>query len=73
MTTTPTPRTHHFRGRHLLLLGLGLAVSGVAAYVVQLALQHLAFPWYMLALAALGVVLVGVSLWEKRTVWRVSW
>jgi hypothetical protein len=52
-------------------LGLGLALLGVAAYVVQVSLQRLVFPWYMPALALLGVVLVGMSVWQRRTVWRV--
>ena len=56
----------------LLLLGLGLAVLGVVAYVVQISLQRLMIPWYMPILGLLGVVLVALSLSEKRTVWRVS-
>ena len=59
------------RGRLLLLLGLALAPLGIAAYVVQLWLQRLAVPWYMPALAFLGVVLVAASLWQRRTAWRV--
>jgi hypothetical protein len=58
------------RGRLLLLLGLALAVLGVVAYVVQLALKRLTWPWYMPALAWLGVTLVIMSLWKRRTVWR---
>jgi hypothetical protein len=59
------------RGRLPLLLGLGLAALGVVAYVVQISRQRLMAPWYMPALAVLGVVLVVMSLWERRTVWRV--
>jgi hypothetical protein len=54
-----------------MLLGLGLAASGVGIYAVQLYFQRLTFPWYMLALALLGVALVAASVWERRTVWRV--
>ena len=68
MTTTPTPGP---RGRLLMLLGLGLAVLGIAAYVGQLWLQRLAVPWYMPASALIGGALVAVSLWERRTIWRV--
>jgi hypothetical protein len=50
--------------------GLGLAVLGVAAYAVQLSLRRLMLPWYMPAAALLGVALVAVSLWRRRTVWR---
>jgi hypothetical protein len=54
-----------------LLAGLGLAVLGLVAYAVQLSLGRLLFPWYMPALALVGVALVVVSLWQRRTVWRV--
>ena len=59
------------RGRLLMLLGLGLAALGIAAYVLQLRLQRLSVPWYMPAAALLGAALVAASLREKRTVWRV--
>ncbi len=59
-----------FRGRLFLLLGLGLAVLGVVAYVVQISLERLMAPWYMPALASLGVVLVVMSVLERRTAWR---
>jgi hypothetical protein len=62
---------NHVRGRRYLLLGLGLAVLGVAAYVVQLSLGRLVIPWYMPALASLGVVLVTMSVFESRTTWRI--
>jgi hypothetical protein len=57
---------------HWLLapLGFGLAVAGVVAYVVRFSFQRLEAPWYMPALALLGVLLVSVSLIEKRTIWR---
>jgi hypothetical protein len=67
MTTTPSPG---HRGRLLMLLGLGLAALGIAAYVGQLRLQRLAVPWYMPAMALIGAALVAVSLWERRTIWR---
>ena len=57
-------------GRVLMAAGLVLAVSGVAAFAVQLALRRLMLPWYMPAAALLGVALVAASLWERRTVWR---
>ena len=70
MTTPPTPRPRP-RGRLLTPLGLVLAALGVAAYVLQLWLRRLAVPWYMPAMAFLGAALVAVSLWKRRTVWRV--
>jgi hypothetical protein len=53
------------------MLGLGLAVLGVIAYAVQFKAQHLTTPWYMPIAATLGVVFLAVSLWKRRTVWRV--
>jgi hypothetical protein len=70
--SNPSPAVpHRFRGRILLLLGLGVAVLGVVAYIAQFSLERLIIPWYMPALGLLGVVLVVVSLRERRTVWRV--
>jgi hypothetical protein len=58
------------RGRLLLLAGLALPALGVAAYAAQLYFSRLILPWYMPALALLGVVLVALSLRRRRTVWR---
>jgi len=71
MTSSSHAAPQRFRGRLFLLSGLGLAVLGVVAYMVQFSLQRLMAPWYMPTLASLGVVLVIVSLLERRTVWRV--
>jgi len=71
MTSSSSAAPRRFGGRLFLLLGLGLAVLGVVAYVVQIWLQRLMAPWYMPTLASLGVVLVVLSLLERRTVWRV--
>src|SRR3954469_15358926 len=65
-TTTTRPR-----GRLLMLLGLGLAALGIAAYVLQLWLRRLSVPWYMPAAALLGAALLAASLRERRSVWRV--
>jgi hypothetical protein len=54
-----------------MLLGLGLALLGVALYVVQISLERLMAPWYLPAFALLGVILVGRSLWKRRTIWRI--
>jgi hypothetical protein len=69
MSSTEAPR--RLPGRLFLLLGPVLAVLGIAVYVVQFSLQQLRAPWYMPALATLGVLLVALSLWERRSVWRV--
>ena len=71
MTDSVAGAPHRFRGRLFLWLGLGFAVLGRVAYVVQFYLQNLMMPWYMPVMAVLGVVLVAVSLFEKWTVWRV--
>jgi hypothetical protein len=71
MTTSSIAEPSRSRGRLFLVLGLALAVLGVVGYVVQMSLQRLAVPWYMPAMAILGVVLVVVSLCQRRTVWRV--
>jgi len=70
MSSSSSAALHRSRGRLFLLLGLGLAVLGVGAYVVQISLKRLMAPWYMPTIASLGVVLVVVSLLERRTVWR---
>jgi hypothetical protein len=71
VTTSSISAPTHFRGRLFLLLGLGLAVLGVVAFIVQTLLGRLMVPWYMPVLASLGVGLVIVSLGERRTIWRV--
>jgi hypothetical protein len=53
------------------MLGLGLAALGIVAYVVQIKAQRLTAPWYMPIAATLGLVFLAVSLWKKRTVWRI--
>ena len=67
--TTATPR--HYPGRFYLLLGLALPFLGIIAYVVQVSLQRLTTPWYMPAIATLGLILVIVALCQARSVWRV--
>jgi hypothetical protein len=70
MTSSAGAARHRFGGRFFMLLGLALAVLGVVAYAVQIWLHRLVTPWYMPVLASLGVVLVGMSFRERRTLWR---
>jgi hypothetical protein len=72
MTTASASAPRRYPGRLLLFLGLGLAVLGVIAYVVQVvAIHQLTRPWYLPAAATLGLILVGIALWQRRNVWRV--
>src|SRR5262249_17401593 len=66
-TNAPPARS---RGRLLMLAGLGLAVLGVAAYAIQLALPRLMPPGYMPAARLLGLALVAASPGERRAAWR---
>ena len=38
---------------------------------MQISAQRLTAPWYMPCAATLGAALLVVSLWRKRTVWRM--
>jgi hypothetical protein len=71
MTTASAAAPRRFPGRLFLALGLGFAALGVIGYIVQIATRHLSAPWYLPCLATLGVILLAVSLWQARTVWRV--
>jgi hypothetical protein len=42
----------------------------MVAYAVQLSLHRLIIPWYMPALAMLGVLCLIISLWQRRSLWR---
>jgi hypothetical protein len=50
---------------------LALAVLDLVGYAVQIAAQRLVTPWYLPFTATLGVVLIVVALWRRRSVWRV--
>src|SRR6185437_10670879 len=71
MTTSSATAPRRFPGRLFLAMGLLLAVLGVIAYVVQIAMHNLLTPWYVPISATLGVVYLVLSLWQTRTVWRV--
>ncbi len=71
MTSSAGSAPRPFRGRRSLLLGVALAALGVFAYVLQTLLGRLTVPWYMPVLALLGVILVVVSLLERRTLGRM--
>ena len=58
-------------GRGWIWLGIGLALAGIGAYVLQLAAGRLFMPWYMPALATIAVGLAALALWRARSIWRV--
>ena len=59
------------RGRLLFWLGLLLAVLGIAAYIAQVSMARLTVPWYMPIMATVGAVLVLISVWQRRSVFRI--
>jgi hypothetical protein len=59
-----------FPGRRLVFAGLGLAIGGVATYVVQVSMHHLTTPWYLPVAGTLGAITIAVSLWQRLGVWR---
>jgi hypothetical protein len=69
-TSSPSP-PRPSTGRLLLFLGLGVAALGLLACIVQFSLNRLVTPWYLPSTATLGVVCVGLALYQRRTVWRV--
>jgi hypothetical protein len=71
VTDPPNATRHRIRGRLFLLSGLALGVLGVVAYAVQMSLQKLMAPWYMPILALLGVIVVAISVVERRTLVRM--
>src|SRR5262245_42217897 len=52
----PGPRAAN--GRWWFCLGLGLVLSGIAAYFVQLALSQLRVPWYAAVVGTIGLLMM---------------
>ena len=71
MITETTVQARPVRGRSLALIGVGLAILGLASYIALVAAQRLIMPWYLPITATLGVAIVVASLWQARTVWRI--
>src|SRR5262249_58412652 len=59
-------------GRAALWLGIVLVLLGPALYMLQLQAKILSVPWYVLALAGAGVVLLLLAVLRRRTVWRIA-
>jgi hypothetical protein len=67
---TPIPRKRK-PGRWLLAIGVALPLAGVLAFIAQMSLGRLSFPWYLPAAGTAGVLLLVAALWRGRSVWRV--
>ena len=65
-----TPASAPPRHWPLFLLGVLLFVIGPAIYFVQLRMQNLRMPWYVPALATVGVLCMAVSVGQRRGVLR---
>jgi hypothetical protein len=70
MTTSSVNTQRSRPGRLLVLLGLGVAIVAVAAYIAQIAAHRLTAPWYLPITATIGLGLVILSLLQARSVWR---
>jgi hypothetical protein len=72
MDTPSSAPVRQSDGRLLVALGLGLALLGIVAYMVQVAaMHHLVTPWYAPIATTLGVVLLLIAMRRKRRVWRI--
>ena len=71
MTTSLAAAPREYPGRLFLVLGLVLTALGIIGYVAQVSLHRLTTPWYLPVAGTLGALLVIVSLWQARSVWRV--
>lgn len=71
MATTSTAEPRRYPGRLFIALGFVLTALGIAAYVVQIAAEHLKTPWYLPISGVLGAVCAAIALWQARSVWRV--
>jgi hypothetical protein len=70
-TTSPPLAPPKSGGRLLLWLGPLAVVAGIAVYAYQVNSGQLPSPWPIPIFASLGAVLILLSLFRRRTVWRV--
>jgi hypothetical protein len=54
----------------LFLVGVLLFIAGPAIYYVQFQMKHLVTPWYAPIMASVGVLLMAMSVWQRRGVLR---
>jgi hypothetical protein len=53
-----------------LMIGVLLFVSGPVVYALQVGAGRLQMPWYLPVLATCGVLLMAVSVWQRRGIVR---
>lgn len=70
-TTLSKQPSDRKNGRLYLMLGMVATVLGPVIFAVQFQNHILTSPWYVPALATLGVVLMIFALVQRRTVWRL--
>jgi energy-converting hydrogenase Eha subunit E len=68
--SAPVTETPGSTGRALFWGGLALAVVGIPAFIAQSAMKRQFVPWYIPILATLGVVLLVLSLRQRRSIAR---
>jgi hypothetical protein len=71
MTNPTSPVSSGRTGRGYFVLGIACALVGLVGYAVQMSFNQLATPWYAPAMATAGACLAALSLWKRRSVWRI--
>src|SRR5262245_52998168 len=59
------------RRQPLFLLGILLCLAGPVIYFFQVSRSQLIVPWYLPALATIGVLCMSLSVAQRRGVWRI--
>jgi hypothetical protein len=60
------------RRQPLFILGALLCLAGPLIYFFQVSRAQLIVPWYLPALATIGVLCMGLSLVQRRGIWRMT-
>jgi hypothetical protein len=71
MATTSAASPRRFPGRLFLLLGLALTVLGIAGYAVLITTHQLKSFLVVPISGTLGLLLLAIAVWERRSVWRI--
>jgi FtsH-binding integral membrane protein len=70
-TSAPIADTQQGSGKAYLWFGVGLVLLGPMLWMVQLRAKLFVVPWYVLALAAAGVVLLLLAVLRRHSIWRI--